>query len=36
VPAVNAFAKVGGDSSPKSDDSDLEVLGPVKGGGDPF
>jgi hypothetical protein len=36
VPAVNAFAKVGGDSSPKSDDSDLEAIGPVKGGGDPF
>ena len=35
VPAVNAFAKVGGDSSPKSDDSDLEAIGPVKGG-DPF
>jgi hypothetical protein len=32
VPAVNAFAKVGGNVS---DDSDLEVLGPVKGG-DPF
>ena len=35
VPAVNAFAKVGGDSSPKSDDSDLEAIGSVKGG-DPF
>ena len=34
VPAVNAFAKVGGQSA-KSDDSEFEVLGPVKGG-DPF
>ena len=34
VPAVNAFANVGGQSA-KSDDSEFEVLGPVKGG-DPF
>ena len=32
VPAVNAFAKVGG---AVSDDSDLEAIGPIKGG-DPF
>jgi hypothetical protein len=35
VPPVNAFANVGGQSA-KSDDSEFEVLGPVKGGGDPF
>lgn len=35
VPAVNAFADVGGQSE-KSDDSEFEVLGSVKGGGDPF
>jgi hypothetical protein len=34
VPAVNAFANVGGQSA-KPDDSEFEVLGPVKGG-DPF
>jgi hypothetical protein len=34
VPPVNAFANVGGQSA-KSDDSEFEVLGPVKGG-DPF
>lgn len=35
VPPVNAFANVGGQSGSKSDDSEFEVLGPVKGG-DPF
>ncbi len=36
VPALNAFANVGGQSAAKSDDSEFEVLGPVKSGGDPF
>ena len=36
VPAVNAFANVGGQSA-KSDDSDFEFLGAAKDkGGDPF
>ena len=35
VPAVNAFASVGG-SAAKSDDSEFEVLGAVKDGNDPF
>jgi hypothetical protein len=35
VPAVNAFANVGG-SAAKSDDSEFEVLGAVKDGNDPF
>jgi hypothetical protein len=35
VPALNAFANVGGQSAAKSDDSEFEVLGPVKSG-DPF
>jgi hypothetical protein len=35
VPKVEAFASVGG-SSAKSDDSDLEFLGPVKDSNDPF
>ncbi len=35
VPAVNAFANVGGQSA-DSDDSEFEVLGAVKGGNDPF
>ena len=35
VPAVHAFANVGG-SSAKSDDSEFEVLGAVKDGNDPF
>jgi len=34
VPKIEAFANVGGQSA-KSDDSEFEVLGPVKGG-DPF
>jgi hypothetical protein len=36
VPAVNAFAKVGGQSADKAEDVEFEVLGPVKSGGDPF
>ena len=35
VPKVEAFASVGGLSA-KSDDSDLEFLGPVKDSNDPF
>jgi hypothetical protein len=35
VPAVNAFANVGGQSA-KSDDSDFEFLGAKDKGGDPF
>ncbi len=35
VPKVEAFASVGG-SPAKSDDSDLEFLGPVKDSNDPF
>jgi len=35
VPAVNAFANVGGQSA-KSDDSEFEVLGAVRDGNDPF
>jgi hypothetical protein len=35
VPAVNAFANVGGQSA-KSDDSDLEFIGAKKDDGDPF
>ncbi len=35
VPALNAFANVGGQSA-KSDDSDLEFIGAAKDSGDPF
>ena len=35
IPAVNAFASVGGKSA-DSDDSEFEVLGAVKDGNDPF
>ena len=35
VPPVNAFANVGGQSAKSDDDSEFEVLGPVKSG-DPF
>jgi hypothetical protein len=35
VPALNAFANIGGQSA-KSDDSDLEVIGSVKDGDEPF
>jgi hypothetical protein len=36
VPAVNAFANVGGSAAKSDDESEFEVLGPVKDGNDPF
>ena len=36
VPKLEAFANVGGQSAKSDDDSEFEVLGPVKSGGDPF